>query len=933
MQSKKYGIPLKELAPMCREAATEGIVLLKNDENMLPVKAEDNIAIFGRCQIDYYRSGTGSGGAVNVAYSTNLLDGFKNYPWVKLNEKLVKTYQDWIVEHPFDNGGGGWAAEPWHQAEMPLTDELVTEAAKTSNKAVVIIGRTAGEDQDNTNEAGSYCLTDDEKAMIAIVAKYFKKVAIIFNVSNIVDMGWLSEDWCGDSIKALIYTWHGGQEGGNASADVLAGAVTPSGKLTDTIAYSLEDYPAFHNYGSTTENIYEEDIYVGYRYFETFCPEKVMYPFGYGLSYTTFDWKVTGAEVLGEGVDAKIKIRAEVTNTGDCDGKEVLQVYVEAPQGKLGQPKRALVNFAKTKTLKPGESQLLTIETAVSTMASYDDGGYTGNKSCYVLEAGEYIFYVGVDCRNTKQVMFGEKSGWEISETLVTERLQEASAPVKSFKRIKPVKKEDGTFEISYEAVPLKTVDLGKRIMSELPAALPETDRQDILFKDVKEGRATLEEFVAQLSVKEMATIIRGEGMCSAKVTPGTAAAFGGITDALNARGIPAGCAADGPSGLRMDTGEQATQVPIGTLLACSFNKELVEQLFYYVGKELIQNDIDTLLGPGINLHRHPLNGRNFEYFSEDPLVTGVFAAACEYGIDKAGTVGTMKHYACNSQEKARRTVEAVISERALRQMYLKGFEMAVKEGKGRSVMTAYNPINGYQSASHYDLTTTILRNEWGFKGIVMTDWWSYLNDAIEAGEANGTDTASMLRAQNDLYMVVPNNGAAINALKDNTEEAIASGKLTLGELQRCVMNIIRFLLDSPAALRDVEIRKPVVFEACEEANAPAEFNGKIEIATSKVDISDGRLEKENVWVKVDKAGIYGINVELMSQRSDRAQMLCQMCLNGEKAADIQSNGTWGKWYIQRVATVELQEGCYEMSLKHVKPGIELGHVEFVEEV
>ena len=933
MQTKKYGIPLKELAPMCREAATEGIVLLKNEENVLPIKAEDNIAIFGRCQIDYYRSGTGSGGAVNVAYSTNLLDGLKNYPWVKLNEKLVQTYQDWIAEHPFDNGGGGWAAEPWHQAEMPLTDEIVGEAAATSNKAFVIIGRTAGEDQDNTNEAGSYCLTDDEKAMIAIVAKHFKKVVIIFNVSNIVDMGWLSEDWCGDSIKALIYTWHGGQEGGNASADVLAGAVTPSGKLTDTIAYSLEDYPAFHNYGSTTENIYEEDIYVGYRYFETFCPEKVMYPFGYGLSYTTFDWKVTSAEVLGEGVDAKIKMQAEVTNTGDCDGKEVMQVYVEAPQGKLGQPKRSLVNFAKTKTLKPGESQQLTIETAVSTMASYDDGGYTGNKSCYVLEAGEYIFHVGVDCRNTKQAMFGDKNSWKLSETLVTERLQEAAAPLKNFKRIKPVKKEDGTYEISYEAVPLKTIDLGKRIMSELPAALPATDRQDILFKDVKEGKATLEEFVAQLSVKEMATIIRGEGMCSAKVTPGTAAAFGGITDALNARGIPAGCAADGPSGLRMDTGEQATQVPIGTLLACSFNKELVEQLFYYVGKELMQNDIDTLLGPGINLHRHPLNGRNFEYFSEDPLVTGVFAAACEYGIDKAGTVGTMKHYACNSQEKARRTVEAVISERALRQMYLKGFEMAVKEGKGRSVMTSYNPINGYQSATNYDLTTTILRKEWGFKGIVMTDWWSYLNDAIEAGETNSTDTASMLRAQNDLYMVVPNNGAAINALNDNTEEAVASGKLTLGELQRCVMNIIQFLLDSPAALREIEIRKPIVFVAEEESNIPAEAKGNIETATSKIDVSEGRLEKENIWIKVDKAGIYGINVELMSQRSDRAQMLCQLCIKGEKAADIQSNGTWGKWYTQRVATVELQAGCYEISLKHVKPGIELGYMEFVEEV
>lgn len=933
MQNKKYGIPLKELAPMCREAAAEGIVLLRNEENMLPIKAEDNIAIFGRCQIDYYRSGTGSGGAVNVAYSTNLIDGLRNYPWVRLNEKLIQIYQDWIAEHPFDNGGGAWAAEPWHQEEMPLADEVVAEAAAVSNKAFVIIGRTAGEDKDNTNEAGSYCLTDDEKAMIAAVVKHFKKVAIIFNVSNIVDMGWLSEDWCASNIKALIYTWHGGQEGGNASADILTGAVSPSGHLTDTIACAPDAYPAFHNYGSETQNVYEEDIYVGYRYFETFCPEKVMFPFGYGLSYTTFDWNITQADVSGEGADAKIKIEAEVTNTGACDGKEVLQVYVEAPQGRLGQPVRALIDFAKTKTLKPGESQKLVFETEVKRMASYDDGGYTGNKSCYVIEAGEYLFHVGVDCRNTKQVMFGDKKGWTVEQTFVTERLQEAAAPIQSFQRIKPAKKADGTFEISYEEVPLKTNDLKQRIMDNLPEALPETNRQDILFKDVKEGRATLEEFVAQLSVKEMATIVRGEGMCSPKVTPGTAAAFGGITNALNARGIPAGCAADGPSGLRMDTGEQATQVPIGTLLACSFNKELVEQLFYYVGKELIQNDIDTLLGPGINLHRHPLNGRNFEYFSEDPYITGAFAAACEHGIDRAGTVGTIKHYACNSQEKARRTVEAVVSERALRQMYLKGFELAVKEGHARSVMTAYNPINGYQSASHYDLTTTILRGEWGFEGIVMTDWWAFMNDAALGGEACMQDTASMLRAQNDLYMVVPNNGAAINVLKDNTEQAVAEGKLSLGELQRCVMNIIRFLLASPASLREVEIHKPVVIKALDTAKEAVDGKTKMETNELKVLISDNRFTKEDVWVKIEKAGVYSINVELMSKESDRAQLLCQLYLNGEKAADIQTNGTWGRWFSQQIATVELEKGYYQLSIRHVKPGIELGYAEFEEEV
>lgn len=922
----KIGVPLKELAPLCRKAAAEGMVLLKNENNMLPIKEEDNIALFGRCQIDYYRSGTGSGGAVNVEYATNLLGGLRGYSHVHINEHLAGVYENWIKENPFDNGGGGWAAEPWHQAEMPLTDDLVMEAAKVSNKAFIVIGRTAGEDQDNADEPGSYRLTKEEEAMICLVTKYFSQTAIIFNVSNIIDMNWILQDWCHDSIKALLYTWQGGQEGGNASADILAGAVSPSGRLTDTIAYKIEDYPAHANYGDNMCNIYEEDIYVGYRYFETFCPEKVMFPFGFGLSYTTFAWDIKNVEKKGEGKDSSVLIEAEVKNTGSYSGKEVLEVYVEAPQGRLGQPKKALVGFAKTKELKPGECCTLTIETKAQRFASYDDGGITGYKSCYVLEAGAYRFYVGEDCRNTKEAHVDGEAPFILKETLVVERLREAASPVRPFQRIKPEKNEDGTYRISREPVPQRTFDLGKRIMENLPAPLPKADRQDILFQDVKAGKATLEEFTAQLSVQEMAVLVRGEGMCSAKVTPGTAAAFGGITEELTARGIPAGCAADGPSGLRMDTGEKATQLPIGTLLACSFNTELVEELFYLEGKELVQNNIDTLLGPGINIHRHALNGRNFEYFSEDPYVTGMFAAACERGLDKAGTMGTMKHYACNSQEKARRTVEAVVSERALREIYLKGYEIAVKEGGSRSVMTSYNPVNSYQAASHYDLTTTILREEWGFNGLVMTDWWSSMNDAIHAGKADVRNTAAMLRAQNDLFMVVNNNGAAVNAIGDDTESAIAEGRLTIGELQRCVMNILRFLLASPAAGREIKPVIPEIFEPMEKEGPEA----KRAQAIGKVDVCDGRPEKESIFLKVENGGMYDINVSLRSTQSDRAQMLSQICLNGRKAADVQTNGTFGRWMSQRVAKVELKEGLYEMTVNHIKPGIELSSIEFV---
>lgn len=924
---KKIGIPLKELAPYCRQAAAQGAVLLKNENEMLPIKDEDRIALFGRCQIDYYRSGTGSGGAVNVEYSTNLLDGLRRYDTVHINEELVSTYQNWIKSHPFDNGNGTWASEPWHQEEMPLNANMVQDIASVCNKAIVVIGRTAGEDKDNEDRPGSYRLTEDEYQMLSTVTKHFTQVAVILNVSNIIDMSWLHTEM-GKHIKAVLYTWHGGIEGGNAAADIIAGEVSPSGHLTDTIAYSIEDYPAYPNYGNEDVNYYVEDIYVGYRYFETFCPEKVMFPFGYGLSYTTFTTKVLNGNVYGEDADKVISIQVKVTNTGSYTGKEVVQVYAQLPQGNLGQPAKVLVNFEKTSLLAPGESQILTIDTSFRGLASYDDSGITGNAYCYVLEAGDYHFYVGSDCRNNVEITKSGKALISLKQTLIVKKLQQAAAPTRAFQRIKPGSFDGKTYEIQYEQVPLRKYDLKERILSNLPKQLTTDVQESVSFRDVWEGNASLEDFTAKLSVRELAAIVRGEGMCNARVTPGTAAAFGGVSDELIERGIPTGCAADGPSGIRMDTGGKATQLPIGTLLACSFDPPMVEKLFELEGRELVQNEIDTLLGPGINIHRHPLNGRNFEYFSEDPLVTGIFATACEKGMAKVGVTGTLKHFACNNQEKARHSVDAVVSERALREIYLRAFEMGVKEGGARAIMTTYNPMNGYQNSCNYDLNTTILRKEWGYTGIVMTDWWAKLDNVIEGGHPNYTDTASMVRSQNDIYMVVNNFGAAINAKNDNTEQALLDGTLTIGELQQCAMNILRFLLDSPAGSRPVKVRKPVDILPC----MPLQTTEKPVSVSDKIDISNGRAEHEDIYFEIEKEGLYGIEVDLMSAESDRAQMLSQVYINGQKAADIQTNGTWEKWVTQRAAKVHLHQGVYCFTIKHVRPGIQLSAIQFVEE-
>lgn len=932
MGNSGIGVPLPELAAYCREAAAEGAVLLKNEGHMLPIKKDETVSIFGRSQIEYYRSGTGSGGAVNVPYVKNILDGIKENNAFPVNEELVETYKEWLKEHPFDNGGGGWAAEPWHQEEMEITDEIARCAAEKSEKAIFLIGRTAGEDKDYEDTEGSYLLTKREKENLRIVTKYFNEVAVLLNVSNIIDMSWTKDAAYQDHIKAILYIWQGGMEGANAVADLLSGRVTPSGKLTDTIAEKLSDYPVADHFGSKTENIYAEDIYVGYRYFETFAPEKVMYEFGFGLSYTEFSIETVKAESTGNGKDAKIALSIRVKNTGSAAGKEAAQVYVSAPQGQLGKPAKVLCGFAKTKLLAPGEEEVLELTIPVSRFASYDDSGVTGHKSCYVLEEGLYEIYVGNSVRCTEKANVDGKGGYEIASCVVTEELKEALAPTKEFLRLKTGRqKEDGVFARAYEKAPQQMVDLAERIKSRLPKELPQTGNKGITLQavaeNIKNGSSVEEEldaFVAQFTNEELAVIVRGEGMSSPKVTPGTASAFGGVSDSLHGYGIPIACASDGPSGIRMESGLKATQLPIGTLLACSFNIPMMEELYQMEGRELVGNEIDTLLGPGINIHRYPLNGRNFEYFSEDPLVTGQFAAAMTRGIRSAGSSATVKHFAANNQETERHNVNSVVSERALREIYLKGFEIAVKEGNANSIMTSYNPVNGHWTASNYDLNTTILRGEWGYQGIVMTDWWAKMNDVVNGGEADRRYTSFMVRAQNDLYMVVNNNGAAINAVGDDTLEALEAGKLTVGELQRCAKNICRFLLGTPVMKRPLKDFDPLLTVTAKEA---VNTDGKQVCALQ----SGSRIEAgkfENTVLYVEKESILNVNAHFCFPVEGLAQGAANLYLNGELMATVQTGGTGERFLTQRMCRVKFMPGYYELKAEYVTPELKLDWIE-----
>ncbi|MGL1890951.1 MAG: glycoside hydrolase family 3 C-terminal domain-containing protein [Spirochaetaceae bacterium] len=910
---------VKGFTEYTRKAGADGIVLLKNSTQMLPLNINDELAVFGRCQIDYYRSGTGSGGSVNVPYAVNAIDGIKNSNSINHNSYLEEVYRNFVVENPFQNGGGGWAAEPWFQTEMVLTEDIVKKARTTSNKGVVIIGRTAGEEHDNKNRKGSYLLTDLEMQMLLNVAKHFSDIAVVLNVSNIIDMSWLDNDQLKNSITAVLYSWQGGIEGGNALADILSGDVTPSGKLTNTIAYELEMYPSHKNFGNETKNIYQEDIYLGYRYFETFNKDAVRFPFGYGLTYTDFKLDNFVCKKIDNGINSLFEIEVNVTNIGDkYSGREVVQLYYSAPQGKLGKPAMELGGFNKTDLLKPGESQILTIKIPLSRMASYDDAGLTGFKSAYVLEEGEYKLFLGNSIRNVELI----KS--ETLDLLVVEELNESMCPTVDFKRMKPGNlKSNGEYEVVYEDVPKRVGSLKERMTKWLPQEYKQTGDLGIKLQDVKDGKHSLESFVAQLSQSELETIVRGEGMGSPRVTSGTAGAFGGVGDNLQKYGIPATCAADGPSGIRMDSGEKAIQLPIGTLLASSWDTKMVLELYTFEGKELVLNNIDTLLGPGMNIHRHPLNGRNFEYFSEDPFLTGCMAKATTLGLKKGGATGTVKHFACNDQEHNRSIVDSIISERALREIHLKGFEIAVKEGDTKSLMTAYNPINGIWAASNYDLNTTILRKEWGYTGIVMTDWWAKMNDPINGGEATIRRLSCMVRSQNDIFMLVNNFGAEVNSLDDDQFEAIKNGELSIAELQRCAINICRFITNTKAMDRPIKAIESRPVEPLEKLD----YNGEIFPVDS--DLKFNSTENKSSAFRVEIDGVYNIITCMMHDHDPSAQSSCNILLNGKVVTNIQLNGTFGRWVKEKNIPLFLKKGLYRLDLEITKAGLEIDYVSF----
>lgn len=875
----RFTVDMERYAASARQAVAEGCVLLKNENQALPLRAGDKVAVFGRMAFHYYKSGLGSGGLVNARYVVSILDALRAEQGITVDEQVLSVYEEWIKEHPYDEGAG-WGQVPWNQEEMPLTDELVGKASG-SDAAIVIIGRTAGEDQDNSNAQGSYLLTDTERGMIAKVSRAFARTVVVLNVGNIIDMKWVEEL----NPAAVLYAWQGGQEGGNGVCDVLTGKVSPCGKLADTIARDITDYPSTANFGDEKKNVYAEDIYVGYRYFETFAKDKVLYPFGFGLSYTSFETKLCGMECREDG-DGRLCLSVKVKNTGAAAGKEVVQVYIEAPQGALGKPSRVLAGYAKTAVLAPGGEETLSLAVPFERFASYDDSGETGHKNCYVLEAGTYHLYVGSDVRSAAL------AGSFDLELTVLEELEEACAPAEAFSRMRPA--EDKT--LTWEEAPLRTFNSYER--TERPEEIPYTGDKGYKLSDVYREKVSMKDFIAQLSEDELVCLFRGEGMCSPKVTPGTGSAFGGLTESLRSFGIPAACTTDGPSGLRMDVGTKAFSLPNGTSLGCTFNDALAEELYEHTGRELRKNRVDALLGPGLNIHRNPLCGRNFEYISEDPLLTGRMGAAQMRGLNVVGSTGTIKHFCANNQEAKRRQVEAVISQRALREIYLKGFEISVKEGGARSVMTTYGPVNGIWTAGYFDLIELILRKEWGFDGIVMTDWWAESN--YEGQPSSMRTHAPMVAAGNDLFKVCQD---ASDHGQDDVMTALKEGKITLGQLQRNAEHILRFILKSPAMLYEMD---EISEEELAERKAADEEDGNYgDITYYKSDENDCITIDGSGWetksgtslvfgIEAAHPGFYDLEITAKSDLNPLAQLPVSLFYDNALKETISFRGSEG---------------------------------------
>ena len=812
---------------LAREAAAEGFVLLENKDHFLPLAKGSKVGLYGAGAIRTIKGGTGSGD-VNERDSVNIFQGMKNAGYDVTSSEWLEDYDKLYVQARLDwkneiftklNGDDtkffdAYSATPFFMPSgNPIDEEKA--AADGADTAFFVLARIAGENKDRFDTEGDYFISKEEKAILAQVSRCYKNIVLVINTGGLMDLAFVEEF---DNIRSILQYVQAGQEGGNAFADVVSGDVTPSGKMTDTWAKDYYDYPGAEVYsyksGDLMKEKYEEGIFVGYRYFDTF-EVPVRYSFGYGMSYTDFEIRTNDIKVSGRGMmNPKVSVTVTVTNTGDTyAGKEVVQIYASCPQGKLVKEFRRLAGFGKTKLLAPKESQTMTITFPLYQLTSYEE-----ESASWILEPGMYGIWVGNDLNTS--VLSG---ALELDEKAVMTACENICPLKEELNEIVP----DAEKVQAREAAWQKEVKEKRMSVIELKAAEIPTEKVD--YQPVPEelpGKAG--KIVESLSVDQLALLATGDpgraqgnALGSAGISVPGAAAETSPCASEEPWNVTTIALVDGPAGLRLkreyqvDNGEIVasdflaaleggffskpqekrgttyyqfcTAIPVGTLLAQSWDVELIKRVGEMIGHEMELFNVTLWLAPGMNIHRNPLCGRNFEYYSEDPLLAGMMAAAMTLGVQKVPGCGTtIKHFACNNQEDNRMGSDSILSERALREIYLKGFEIAVKDAQPMSIMTSYNLINGVHAANCYDTCTKAARDEWGFAGAIMTDWTT-TNVQIQ-GECTA---AGCMRAGND--MVMP----GLPEDHENIKKELADGTLTMAELKRCIYNTVNIVLQS----------------------------------------------------------------------------------------------------------------------------------------
>lgn len=832
-----YAVPTAEITEIekqhmdfARKLAGECVVLMEND-GVLPLKKVGAVALYGNGARQTVKGGTGSGdvysrnvttieqGLTNAGFSVLTGDWLSRYD--KKRSDALAQYDRWLQKKSIELQMPSVAVGLYHQPKETAPLPILSEDIQDTDTAIYVIARKSGEGADRFAEKGDYYLFDEEVENLRALAKAYPKLIVLLNVGGVIDMKQMKEI---EGINAIVLMGQLGNIGGDAIVDVLLGKVTPSGKLTDSWAGDYADYPSAatfsHNNGNVLDEYYTEGIYVGYRYFDT-MKKSPLYCFGYGKSYTEFAFVTECVAVNGN----QIHVAVTVTNVGkEYAGKEVIQLYYSAPAGKLVKPQQELIAFGKTNCLSPGESEKIELTVNIVDMASYSEAD-----AAWILEQGNYILRLGNSSRNTQPIAL-----IKLEETVRTLQLKnvlgKSDFPQISVETVKTTRVEEENLQCRFtvhsaEIPRQKAVYQGKR----MPFTTEQTRK--LTADDVRNGRCTVEELVSQLTVKELAAVCVGtfsSGEVDANVIGGASdsvpGAAGDTTSILKeSRGIEGVIFADGPAGLRLtphfkvspngkilsaeenaegakDYYQYCTAIPIGWSLAQSWDTKILESAGKMIGREMEQFHIDLWLAPSMNIHRNPLCGRNFEYYSEDPLISGKMAAAITRGVQSNAGKGTsLKHFAANNAEDNRYFQNAHACERALREIYLKGFEITVRESQPFAIMTSYNLINGTHAANSYDLLQSVLRDEWGYEGLVMTDWFASQNMPVITGK-NPSDypisaSTGCCYAGNDLQMpgCKQNANDLIKAVE--TREIIDGYQVTLADLQQCAANIIRVVL------------------------------------------------------------------------------------------------------------------------------------------